>query len=385
MRFEFVHSILKIMRWKKADFNKKNFWILLGLLALVLRGVLSPATVERYYSRGFYTLVRHTFDAVTSWMPFALVYLLFVLLVFLLAQKTIRFIKSKNLWPAKIWRLLHSLLAFAGGVVFFFLVLWGYNYGRQPLEKSLGIAPEPLTVAELRQELEVSTAAAQQLRQSLGVPGDSVVPATLLPPDLENMLRSELKKCLRQYGFPVPGKVRGRLLYPKGLLLRISTAGVYIPFTGEGHIDPGLHHLQLPFVMVHEMSHGYGFGDEGTCNFLAYLTCRQSENAFLRYVGELYYWRYVASNYRRIQPEEYDAFKETLPRGMVNDLRAIRRQIEKHPDIFPAARDAAYTAYLRAQGIKDGLKNYDRVIMMVHAWRGDNGTMREWDNETMKQ
>jgi uncharacterized protein DUF3810 len=375
MCIDFVHSILTAMRLKKQIFNKKNLWILLGLTALTVRGILPPAAVERYYSRGFYALVRHVFDALTSWMPFALVYLLFAILVFMGVQKTIWFFKNKNPWPAKILLGLHGLLAFAGGVVFFFLALWGYNYGRQPLEKSLGISPQPLTVAELRQELEVSTATAQQLRQALRVTGDSAVTATLLPQDLENLLRSELKKCLQQYGYPVSGKVRGRLLYPKGMLLRISTAGVYIPFTGEGHIDPGLHHLQLPFVMVHEMSHGYGFGGEGTCNFLAYLTCRQSENAFLQYVGELYYWRYVASNYRRIQRKEFEVFKENLPPGMVNDLRAIRRQIEKYPDIFPAVRDAAYTAYLHAQGIKDGLKNYNRVIMMVHAWR-ENGELR---------
>lgn len=357
------------MRLKKLIFSKNNFWIFLGLMAMGLRSIMPPAAVERYYCRGFYLLVRHIFDALTSWMPFALVYVLFAILVILGAQKSIRFFKNRNPWPAKILRGLYGLFAFAGGVVFFFLILWGYNYGRQPLEKSLGISPQPLSVAELRQELELSTAAALQLRQALPAIANSAVPVALLPRNLENTLRSELQKCLRQYGYPVPGKVRARLLYPKGLLLRISTAGVYIPFTGEGHVDPGLHHLQLPFVMVHEMSHGYGFGDEGTCNFLAYLTCRQSGNAFLKYVGELYYWRYVASNYQHFQPEEFEAFKQKLSPGMVNDLLAIRREIEKYPDIFPAVRDAAYTAYLHAQGIEDGLKNYDRVIMMVHALR----------------
>jgi hypothetical protein len=151
--------------------------------------------------------------------------------------------------------------------------------------------------------------------------------------------------------------------------LRISTAGVYIPFTGEGNIDPGLHYLQLPFVMAHEMSHAYGFGDEGTCNFLAYLACTQSEDLFLKYVGHLYYWRYVASDYREFQPEAYKDFFETLPVGVKSDLAAIRQEMDKYPDIFPAVRDAAYTAYLQAQGIQEGLKNYDRVIMMVHAWK----------------
>ncbi len=181
-------------------------------------------------------------------------------------------------------------------------------------------------------------------------------------------MRHLLTNVLRNFNYPIPAKVRGRLLFPKGILLRISTAGVYIPFTGEGHIDPGLHHLQLPFVMAHEMSHAYGIGGEGDCNFLAYLSCTSSENSYLKYVGFLYYWRYVAPDYRAYRPEEYKIIWENLPLGIKNDLRAIREEMNKYPDILPAVRDAAYNTYLKAQGIDDGIKNYDRVTMLAHAW-----------------
>jgi hypothetical protein len=206
-------------------------------------------------------------------------------------------------------------------------------------------------------------------RAKLPGAGVSLLPATLLPDDLENTMRSGLKKQLNQYGYPTPGIVRARQLWPKGLLLRISTAGVYIPFTGEGNVDAGLHFLQLPFVLAHEMSHAYGFGDEGTCNFLAYLTCTESSDPFLKYVGYLYYWRYVASEYQSIQPKKYKEFRSTLPPGLIADLTAIQEEMEKYPDIFPGIRDATYNAYLQAQGIHEGMKNYDRVIMLVHAWR----------------
>ena len=340
-----------------------------GVLALVFRGLLPPESVERYYSRGLFPAIRRGFDAITGWMPMALVYPLFFILLFLLARAGVRFFKNKGSWKRKLLGAVSSLFAFAGGVVFFFLFLWGYNYGRIPLETNLGIGPTPLTFEELRDELEISTAEALRLRSQLPGVGDSVVSETFFPADLENTMRRELAQNLQHFGYPTPGRVRGRLLYPKGILLRISTAGVYVPFTGEGHIDAGMHYLQLPFVVVHEMSHGYGFGDEGTCNFLAYLACTQSENAFLRYVGALYYWRYVAADYRDMDPEGYLEFRENLPQGIKSDLLAIRQAIEKYPDILPALRDAAYSAYLQAQGIKEGLKNYDRVIMMVRAWR----------------
>ncbi|MCB0582976.1 MAG: DUF3810 family protein, partial [Phaeodactylibacter sp.] len=72
--------------------------------------------------------------------------------------------------------------------------------------------------------------------------------------------------------------------------------GLYFPFTGEGHIDAGLHPLQKPYVMAHELAHGYGFGDEGTCNFLGYLACIGSDDPVIAYIGHLNYWRTLAAD-----------------------------------------------------------------------------------------
>jgi hypothetical protein len=349
------------MNWRKIIFHKTTIWVGLALAAVLTRVLLCAGAIERYYSRGVFPVVRSAFDAVTGWVPFALVYPLFFLLLFLGVRGVIRFFKSKTPWVRRLFAAGLNTLALASAVVFFFLLLWGFNYGRTPVEDTIGIKPEPLTISELKMELDSATAAVLRTRALLPAAPGSAVPADLMPEDLENIMRQELVKHLGEFGYATPGKVRGRLLFPKGILLRISTAGVYIPFTGEGHIDAGLHHLQLPFVVVHEMSHGYGFGDEGTCT--------QSDDPFLRYVGHLYYWRYVASDYRDYLPQEYEKFRETLPEGVKNDLLAIRQEMEKYPDILPWARDAAYAAYLHAQGISEGLKNYDRVTMLVHAWR----------------
>ena len=357
----------------KRLYHPKTIWILLGLVAILLGNVLSQGTVEQYYSRGLFQGVRWFFTGLTSWLPFAFVYVLFFILLAWLIYSLVRFFKSKNPWPARLLDALWSLLAFAGGVLFVFQFLWGFNYNRKPLESALGIEPAPLSIPALKTELDAATAEVLRYRAQLPGAGDSVLSPSFLPTDLENRVRAELTGLLRAYGYPTPGKVRVRQLWPKGLLLRISTAGVYIPFTGEGNVDAGLHFLQLPFVMTHEMSHAYGFGDEGTCNFLAYLTCIQSDDLFLQYVGYLYYWRYVAGDYRSVEPDEYKTFWETLPAGLKADLQGIRDEMDKYPDIFPDIRDATYNAYLQAQGIHEGMENYDRVIMLVHAWRKKAG------------
>ena len=121
--------------------------------------------------------------------------------------------------------------------------------------------------------------------------------------------------------------------------------------------------------MAHELAHGYGFGNEGTCNFWAYLACEQSEDPIIRYSGLLSYWRSVAAQYNWINREAYRERRAQMPEGILQHMREIRIQMNKFPDIFPAIRDATYNAYLKAQGIEEGLLSYSRVVLLVKAYR----------------
>lgn len=349
---------------------KKFIWVGLCALAILFRALLSAEAIEQYYSRGLFIFLRNIFNFFTNIFPFALVYLLFFLLLFIAILKGRKVWKNEDSWLQKTKRAGISLFIFLNAVVFLFLIMWGFNYGRVSIEDHLKMESKSLSINDLRIELDSSTVVLSDLRSQVPNITDSALTASYLPQDLENTMRDALKDVLQKLGYPTPGNVRGRMLYPKGLLLRISTAGVYIPFTGEGHIDPGLHPIQLPFVIAHEMSHGYGFGDEGTCNFLAYLACTNSENPYIKYVGHLSYWRYLASNYRFFQEEKYGEFYEKqLPETIKNDLRAIYKEMDKYPDIFPQVRDLAYETYLKTQGIEEGLENYSRILMLVQAWK----------------
>lgn len=366
-----------IMNWRKIIFHTKTIWIGLGCLSILLSSVLPMDFVERFYSRGLFLFIRKLFSLITDWLPFALVYPLFFILLFLLINWLINLISSKNNIKTKSIKALTGLFALIGGAIFFFQFLWGFNYGRIPLEKQLMLEVAPLDVNKLKNELDWAIVNMTNYRDELSGVGEQSIPISFLPNHIEDTMRHLLGNVLQEFNYPIPSKVRGRLLFPKGFLLRISTAGVYIPFSGEGHIDPGLHHLQLPFVMAHEMSHAYGIGGEGDCNFLAYLSCISSNNPYLKYVGYLYYWRYIAPDYRAYRPEEYKEIWANLPEGIKNDLRAIRKEMDKYPDILPAVRDAAYNTYLKAQGIDDGIKNYDRVTMLAHAWHKKKGQVIE--------
>lgn len=349
----------------------QKIWIGLGLVALLLRWVAAgkPEWVEQYYSRGLFPVIRGVIDYGAAWLPFPVVYLVLALFLFWMVRGAIRLVKRRASPLQKIKSAAFSLAAFLGGVVFLFLFLWGFNYSRVPLERQLGLDPQPLSVEDIREELDITSAAIIAARARIPGASDSAFTAEALPAQLEPLLRHNVSAWLEQRGFLAPGRVRGRVLYPRGILLRFGTAGVYFPFSGEGHADAGLHPLQLPSVLAHEMAHAFGFGDEGVCNYIAYAAGVRSDDPFVVYTAELSYWRTLAVNYRIREPEAYRDIREGLPAGILNDLDAINQTMLSYPDFFPRFRDAAYNTYLRAQGVREGMLSYDRVMMLVRAER----------------
>ncbi|MEM9917589.1 MAG: DUF3810 domain-containing protein [Bacteroidota bacterium] len=359
---------VSLSMFKNTD--KRWIWLGLGITMVLLRYILGfyPEMIERFYSRGLYIGIRWILDYTVAFLPVPSLYVFIFSLLFWGLYRLFRKRKAGLLWWQRILQFLFSTLAFLSGVVFFFLVLWGFNYGRIPLEDQIDIKPKPLDRRELLEELSFFTPKLMENRRLVST--DSFpLDAQDLPEDLHPQIRKVVEANLLDMGYPDAGEPRLRQLRPQGVLLRISTAGFYMPLTGECHVDAGLHPIQLPFVMAHEYYHAYGFTDEGSCNFMAFLACIRSEDAFIRYAGYMGYWRYLAGGYRQADRKIYGSYYRSLPLELRKDLKAIRDRMDEFPDILPEVRNLAYNTYLKAQGIEEGIKNYSRIVMLAAAWR----------------
>lgn len=351
--------------------TSQKIWILLGACTLLLRWIAAarPDWTERFYSRGLFIGIRNIIDYGLAWLPFPLAYLVIPGVLIWMGVSIRRWWRRREGGWDKIRSAGAGILAFLGGLLFFFFFLWGFNYSRIPLEQQLDLQPQPLTTEELREEFDLATTALIAARAR--IPGASDRALNYLPEarPLEQQLRKEVAAWLQSKGYYAGGRVRGRQLYPKGALLRFGTAGIYFPFTGEGHADAGLHPLQMPPVLAHELAHGFGFGDEGVCNYIAYAACVHSDDPVIAYASILSFWRTLAAQYRARRPDEYRQLREALPAGILADIEAIYQTMLAYPDLFPRFRDAAYNTYLKAQGVQEGMLSYDKVVMLVRAER----------------
>jgi len=329
-----------------------------------------PEIVEHWYSRGLFQNVRWVLDGTLGCLPFPAFYLFWtaVILFWVWAvrkcPKLTGFWNKTAFWTAK-------LLGFAGLILGLFFWMWGFNYSRVPMEKQLQLQVMPLDSAMLWQELMFETSTLDSLRTLLvGADTSAMEGKELWPLHAEDTVRVAVENWLSAQGFPVGGHVRGRALYPEGLLFKFGASGLYWPFIGEGNVEAGLHPLRTLPTMAHEMSHGYGFSDEGICNFITFVACTESANHYLAYCAHLDYWHTVAQNCLASDVQRYDKqFRPFIPAGIRQDDRAIRRQHQKFKEIAPAVRYQVYDAYLKSQGIASGMLNYEEVLMLVRAWR----------------
>lgn len=362
---------------KKRTFSKKNFWAwsVLGAFAYLAHAVIgkNSSFMELYYSRGIFVAFRWIWDHTLGLIPVGLIYVFLALILFLSVLKLIARYKRKKTTPDMGWKwfgpALKVLLGTAGALVFFFYLFWGFNYNRIQIEKHLNLSPEPLSLPSLREEAQWAKEEAARARIQIPEAADSPLNLSCLPENLERILRSSHRSLLRQLGYPVPGRVRVRLFHPGSWMMRVNVSGIYVPYFGEGYIPSTSLAVERPFDMAHEMAHAYGFTGEDDCNFLAFFACVESGLAAVAYSGFLNYWLYVSSELRRASPREYTGLWDDLPEGMRLDIKAVSESWRRFQGPLREVGRRVQHGYLKSQGVREGILSYNRMVMLVAAWR----------------
>ena len=349
-----------------------KYYHLSGIVLIIFTEIVkyffanNPSWVEDYYANGIYLVVSYILQKISIFyilpglFAIPILFFIFIFLVSLSKQKKI----------VKFCLILNSL----GFLYFLFYFVWGFNYYRLPIDHQWKFKSASFTYKQLASEYEETTVHLLKIREFLA---DTAKGIDLVRYNVENeeqqiIIQKNLQLWLKNHGFPSEAKVPIKYNLPKGIFLHFSTAGMYFPFSGEGNVDPGLHPIHFTSVMAHEMAHGYGFADEGTSNFLAFICHTNDQNPYIAYATTLGYWRYLASNVRRISPSFFNEKMRKLPSGLRKDLMDIQNYSNNYEDWMPNLQYKMYDAYLKGQGIKEGMLNYNKVIGLVLAYKAAN-------------
>ncbi|WP_026955282.1 DUF3810 domain-containing protein [Algoriphagus vanfongensis] len=350
--------------------GKKDWsWTILGLLVLGIRWIASdhPEATDEIYSRKFFPVIRNVIDMTLGNLPFPSVYI-FILSVLLLLGLFIRRFLKKHGWKPKLFFTLRSLLNAAGALVFFFLVLWGFNYQRTPIFQQLSLTPVALNLEQVESEILITQRLLVQSRSLISQDTSAIV-GIISYQDLERVVRSNMGENLDMLGLNFTGKPRTKQFPPPGFMRRMGILGIYFPYTGESYIDPSLHPLEQPFTVAHEMAHSYGVTDEGEANFIAWVICSNSEDPLLRYSAHLRLLLYQIRDYYRMDPDRYKIWLKTLEPGVLNDIRSIQEESEKYQAFSIELSRKTNDLFLKTQGVKAGINSYQQLPKLAYAWR----------------
>jgi hypothetical protein len=326
----------------------------LGLLALGL-SFRFPEATESLYAQGLYPRIVRLFAALNrvsfSWAEVLAVAGLVAAAFFFRPKRALL-----TFWCA------------GGALLWAFLVLWGFNYARPPLEKRLGLHPTAADAQLLLQTGERVAVLTSSLFESL----DQDSGSTHLPVSFEELDRliDEGYRELKLPGDRIGARTTpAKPLRSSTLFSYLGISGIFVPFTGEPSVNALQPDAALPLVLAHEKAHQRGITHEGEANFAAFLVCsRETAPPYLRYAAYLFATQYLlgeASGY--LPRDEVAAAWNRLGAGPLADVRAMRDFWERYQGVASEITSEVNDGYLRALRVPEGVESYGTVVRMLLA------------------
>lgn len=149
------------------------------------------------------------------------------------------------------------------------------------------------------------------------------------------------------------------------VLSALDFTGFYFPFTGETNINMDCPAAFLPATVVHELGHQRGIASEQACNFLGVVVSIASDDPVYRYSGWLMGYIHLGNALYRVDPEGWQAIRDTLPENVVQDIRYNNAYWQSFESPVNDAAQSAYDAFLKNYGDENGVASYGMVVDLL--------------------
>lgn len=364
----------------------KAVWIFIpAILAAAMYFILPyfPTFTEYVCSRGLFKLVTVPVGFVTSLVPISLTELLVVLavplVIFLIVLLIVKLKRSKKRSKTLLGagRFLCGVLSIAS---LMYMICHGANYYRYPIERIMELdtskkTPEFLLAvcgelakgaAEARGELEVDENGCMRFSESV----------------FEELSRtgSGYDALVGEYPFLWTAIWRQKPVMLSEAWSYTHITGMYFPFFAECNVNTAQPDFSIPYTAAHESAHSRGIAFENECNFLAFLSCINSEYPEFRYSGYMEAFKYCSN---ALYSYDIDMWREAhalLTDGMIADFAAENEYIRSHvytikigvSDVTVSEVSGAVNdSFIKVQGVADGELSYGRVTELILAYYAD--------------
>ncbi len=356
--------------------NVKNGSKLISLPSIIIFSILAIGIIcntiainnvdfAEYFNTNISTVFRALLAILTNWIPFSLSEILFLLLPFAVVLLIIYAIRKK----CNTWRDVASycimLLSIASTFFSLYIFSFGIGYHAKTIDEHLNLEQKDVSAEDLCFVAEELIAQMESELSNLEFEngGFSVMPYSIK--EMSKKLISAYDKITPQYDFIQSLNSNIKPVMLSELMSYTHITGIYTYFTGEANINIVFPDYTLPFTAAHEFAHQRGIAREDEANFVAFLVCSKSDDAYIRYSAYLNMYEYIASALYRADSELYFEISQKLPDAVKHELRAYSEFYDKYKDsTIGKVTGQINDTYLQIQGSR----SYGMVVDLTVAY-----------------
>ena len=320
-----------------------------------------PGVIEKYYSKGLYPILSGFWRTLLGWIPFSVGDLLYALLILLAVGYLIK--KRKQI-RKKPLLFLRDITMVASVAYFSFHLLWGLNYYREPLAKTLELREQhsEQDLVDFVDRLVEKTNAIH-----FQITGDTTK-MVAIPYSKKEIFEitldgyRTLEKEFPMFAYRRPSIKKSIFSTP---LTYMGYGGYLNPFTNEAQANGRLPNFRFPIISGHEIGHQLGYSAENETNFIGYLVTVKNEDPYFKYAAYAYALSYCLNDLAKRDRDLFDQAYQQLNPGIIKNYQEVSNFWNTHENPLEPIFKAIFNTFLKANNQTKGIQSYHAVVTLL--------------------
>ncbi len=346
-------------------------FVFIGALLIYIISRFVPIFAE-YWTRYPAQAIRFILAKLTGWIPFSLAEAIIVSIPILaigyIVGSTVSTKRDES--DANFYRWLRPVISIILVILTIFLSAFAPAYSRYTLAKNLGLERKEVSATELYDTAIILSELSKDCLDEISYDTSG---ASIMPYDYKTLV-SKVNDAFNKYA-DTEGYISHFSSNPKPIALSkpmtyTHISGVYTFMTGESNINTNYPDFLMPFTMAHEMAHQRGIAREDEANFVAFLVCIGSDDAYIRYSGYANMLNYLMDALGEADINKYvNLLYLHLPQDIMREFVAYEKFFTEYRDsVASEVTGTVNNTHLQLQGQKAGTKSYGLVVDLAVAY-----------------
>ena len=361
---------------KVKAFIKKNISVgarvifCIGALCGVIKLIAALSTpFADFFNRHISSIFRAIFAHISGVFPFSIAETAVICMI----PCSILYLVWCFTVAAKKDKLTRQIFNLCGVIVFLlstFVLNYGAGYDTTPLEDKMELTVTQPTTDDLYRACADTLIEMYPLEREITRDADGAARMPFSFDEMVDKLNDAYDTLYTEYDFLSPLHTGVKRIALSKALTYTHMSGFYTFWSGEANVNTNYPDYVIVYTTAHEMAHQRGIAPEDEANFVAFLACAASEDAYIRYCGYANLMEYLANALYAADPEMYtENILAFFPDGLRAEYAAYAAMFEPYRDSTASEVSGAVNdAYLKAQGQSAGTKSYGLVVDLAVAY-----------------